>query len=124
MRERICKWQDTILDTATNTHVSRCVCLACEYGFDVIIKARCMKCKHRPPIIGDNQVALSIMADIDVEVDERSDEEINSIIETHCKKCDQYTEDTDVCKMATCSCHSAVKEAARNLHTHCPDKVW
>ena len=124
MRGRICEWQEIMLDTTTNVHISRCLCTACEYGFDSVIEARCKKCKHRIPIVGEDRMALSMEADIDVDVDERSDEEINSIIERYCRKCPQYTTDTDVCKSATCGCHSVVREASRSLRAHCPDGAW
>ena len=124
MRGRICEWQETMLDTTNNIHISRCICAECEYGFDSIIEERCKKCKHLSPIIGEDQMALSMAVDIDVAVDERADEEITAIIERHCKKCPQYIADTDVCKSATCSCHSVVREASRSLRAHCPNGVW
>lgn len=113
-----------MVDTGLNIHVSRCVSPDCEYGFDNVIEARCMDCKHRVPVVGKDEVALSLSESIDVDVDERTDEEMAYIINTHCKKCDQYIEADDICQSATCGCREVVQDTIKSLRAHCPDGVW
>ena len=122
MKKPICSWQETMLDTGRNVHVSRCVCAESQWCFDAVTEARCLNCPSKTP--PDDVLFDSIIETLDVKVEERLDEEVQLIYDKHCKKCPQYIEAEDICRSATCPCSAVVGDMIKSPHTHCPEGAW
>lgn len=123
MREWACAFQSTLLETRLNIFVSRCECSECPSHLSVADKETCSKCSYKVVPDGIDQWAGSI-TDIVQEVEERSDQIVEHIFTTHCKKCDQYNKETQMCLDPTCDCMLPVKELIKSTSVNCPLRLW
>ena len=123
MRERMCQWQNTVLETKRNIHVSRCDCRASKFRFSLIHKEICERCPHRIPIEGEDKLVASLANDVYVELESRQDEEVEQLLDI-CKVCDNFDAPSGTCNRRDCDSVIPLRDLMRSPQTHCPLRLW
>ena len=124
MKERMCVWQETVLDLMRNVYVSLCLNAKSDVQFDLVHKERCENCSHRERFTGEDEVAESLVNDVYIELAARPDETIEQLLDTHCKQCDHYAEIDGICSKTQCEYPIPIRELIRNPDTHCELGLW
>ena len=97
MKERICEFQETMLELGLNIHVSRCLNNESSFHFDLVHKERCEACPHRVAITSEDVLADSLVDDVYVELVVRHDEVVEHLLSIHCKECEHFNERDGIC---------------------------
>lgn len=124
MRERMCVWQDTMLELGFNIQVSRCVNKESDFYFAMIHKERCEACSHREAIEGEDAIANSLLNDVYTKLVIRHDEVIEHLLSSHCKKCEHFDKGEGICGKTRRECPFPVRDLMQNPDNHCELGLW
>jgi hypothetical protein len=124
MRERMCKWQLTMLEIVLNVHISSCDNKKSEFYCNPIHKDRCEACPDRIPVSEDGPLVKSLADSVYVDMVERSPELVDELMGTHCKKCKDYRPGSGMCANISCQHHIPIRDLMKNPKTHCVKGVW
>lgn len=123
MREKMCQWQNTVLDTRRNINVSRCDCPSSKFRFSLIHKEICESCPHRKPVDKEDKLVSSLADDVYKELDCRQEEEVEQLL-TICKGCDYYNPEGGSCSQGKCDSVIPLRDLMRSPNIHCPLRLW
>jgi hypothetical protein len=114
-----------LFETRLKIHISRCENRPCVYYLNPVDEEICNSCPRRLSIEGEDELANSMMDDVyGIEVDERSDETVDLLFTTHCKKCTHYNKTDAMCRESSCDYAIPIKVLMRRPETHCPLELW
>ena len=123
MRERMCKHQETMLETTLNIHVSRCRNREAQNFCGPVHKDLCQGCDGltEDPIDG----MVDSLADyVYPEKGGRSPELIDALMEDHCKKCESYSAQSGCCALESPTRWFTIRDVMENETLHCVKGEW
>jgi hypothetical protein len=124
MRELLCMHQQTMLATNLGVHVSVCHKAGCEYFCNTIHKDVCESCPDRVPVPNPDEIRESLSESVYAEIECRPVEEVDDLMEVHCKRCESYRQRSGVCSHTSCQHHVPIRDMMENPKTHCVKGVW
>ena len=128
MKERTCKYQDILLETRLNLHLSRCINEQCERFVEPISKEICNICPHRTSPNEEDEKWFESMReniyDISIEEKQRSLETCQYLFDTYCRKCKERNQKTGMCETNQCVFVIPIDELMKNSEIHCPLRLW
>jgi hypothetical protein len=76
------------------------------------------------PVPEDDEATASLKPYIFIDLDERPAEEVDKLLETHCKQCDFYRPGPGMCSNVSCQHHIPIRDLMKNPETHCSMGKW
>jgi hypothetical protein len=124
MKKRMCKFQDTILETGRlGIHISRCLNKECSRFLTGLNEEICDACSYRMPV--DINKDKSLAKDIfDVDLIQRSDQLVSHLYNTYCKQCEYFDQHTKMCISQKCNFTFPVDIIMRCPSVNCPLELW
>jgi len=128
MQNYMCKYQDVILETRLNLHLSRCINSQCTRFAEPINGNVCKMCPHRvlPDKVDEKQIE-SVQKDIfnpSIKKKQRTQESCQHLFDTYCKKCVKCDQKTRICEIGQCDFAIPINELMISLEIHCPLELW
>jgi len=124
MREQICEYQESMLDTSSQQIVSRCVNSQSTYYFAMVNKPLCLECKERqlpsPKTIEFHNNILNLAPN----TPQREPGEALELLTKYCHKCKFYNSKMHICDSCDCLASSSIEEKVAEATFHCPLKVF
>jgi len=127
MQNYMCKYQDVILETRLNLHLSRCVNSQCPRFAESIDGDVCKMCPYRVlPDKTDEKQIESLKEDIfdPIKKKQRTSELCQHLFDTYCKKCIKCDQKTRVCEISQCEFIFPIDVLMENSEIHCPLGLW
>lgn len=125
MRKRMCYWEGVVLDTVLNIHISRCENKKCPEFLSLVDEDICNQCQNRMPIQGRDKLAESMETEVyGVSLDERDEEIVIQLFNTHCRKCPRFDEKERLCLDLKCDHIVPIRSLMKNSNIHCPLGLW
>lgn len=124
MKDTVCKYQHTLYDTISKTHVSSCGNYRCIHHCALVSHLICDDCplrespeKEVQQTLGDDIYSIG-------ELEVRTPEERQEILETYCFKCKFFDREGKTCRSCGCVSNAPVDEYAKFADFHCPLELW
>lgn len=126
MKERVCRFQRTVFDVGSNVHISSCGNYKCIHHCSPVSHMVCDDCPLREsPDEEDDQWRQTLGDVYDInELETRTPEERQEILETYCLKCKFFDKNGKTCTACGCTGHAPVDEYAKFADFHCPLELW
>jgi hypothetical protein len=126
MKERVCRFQRTVFDIGAKVHISSCGNYKCIHHCSPVSHMICDDCPLREPPDEEDEQWRQTLGDVyDIsEIETRTPEERQEILETYCLKCKFLDQESKTCNACGCTSHAPVDEYAKFVDFHCPLELW
>jgi hypothetical protein len=113
-----------MLASNLNVHVTVCQKRGGEYFCNMIHKDICEACEDRVPVPDPEKVMESLSDSVYAEIENRPVEEVDEIMEKHCKQCESYQPRAGVCSHTKCQYAVPIRDMLENPNTRCVKGAW
>jgi hypothetical protein len=126
MKEQVCKYQRTLYEVDRKVHVSSCGNYKCIHHCGPVSRIICDDCSLRePPDLEDQRELETLDGTYNYEeIEARTPEERQAILETYCFKCKHLDTEAKVCQVCGCTLQAPIDEYAKYANFHCPLELW